>query len=348
MTRTLGLADYYPPNSSNPEEKFYEYVLKGEGYVEPLPTPIAANKHHQYGSMLDRSHLVFAQQARYLKEKNNQTQSKRHGLISFLKSNVRALGGRMEKEWMEELASGKQPLSEIIQTLGIAQHAWEATDQNLFPLLEKLAKYQPAYARATWFVKVNVLYTEITELSHDSTSKFGDWSFDRIRFQKRSEAWTRQLIKYISARMRVSTEQDRKKQKVEEESYFQNRTEWLYVIRLAQWQFESGLLDRTVYFDGLIQLMHSMMKEGSNTLRVDDCYLVVSTIMHHLSQIYRSGDQTRDLIQACIQNLNLFPSTHSFISSRHELLFKSFCEILRCTLVTAPDSVVRIGEGELL
>ena len=349
--------------ASNPEEQFREFVVRGEGYAQALHRSLVPNdmqKHRQYGSLLDQSEEIGLIYEKYCREKKASKEGKtRYGLISFLKSNVRPLGVKQQR-WMEELSCGK-PLDELLQG-GIALTSWTSSKESITPLLDLLALHKPPFGRATWYIKVNVLYTELNALSHDSRHKYGDWSYDALRFEKRAKKWTTQLMIFIQKTIRKSTS-TRSNTISSEKEYRTAREQWLYIIQLAQWQFEAGLLDTNVYFDGWMELLSSM-REGAFPLEMEDCFVILSTIMHHLSPLFRSGTHVRSLVKSLLTNVAQFcpdrkdkvPRSHrytkpsflpptSFASPRHEHLFQTLCELLRSTLINAPDALVRVDAG---
>lgn len=349
----------YGTSGDNPEEKFVEYAMKCEGYVEEIDSALAGSS-VQYGSLKTESNAVYSHYEYFLKNQHNK---KSKGLVTFLKMNVRPFDGRATVEWMEELAAGKKSLADI-SPLGIAQKSWKEVvlhDGTVsYPLLDQLANYQPAMTRATWYVKVNVLYSEVEQLSRDYQQKFGDWSFDKKRFEIRAALWTKQLVEYIRTKVSVVVEKEdvdrpvkrTKRSGVSKTEYVALRRKWLYVIKLSQWQFECGLLDKNVYFDGWVHLMQSMMAGGNNVLRMDDCYVVIATIMHHLAQICRSGEHTRRLAVAAMTIIQSFCNTKKlwvpkkvFDTPKHRHIFHSCCDIMRSILLNAPDALVRIEQG---
>ena len=347
---SLGVVDYYPTDRKNPEEYFEKYVVKNEGYAERLPLALASTveeTHFQYKSLLNIGMDIVSQRERYDQEKiiqqKSSTSKQRLNLISFLRSNIRSANERHSKGWMDELEMAKRPFNEIIQ-LGIPQKDWKPTETDPFPLLTFITQHRPALTRATWFIKVNFLYSELNELKADVNDKFGDWSYDHKRFILRSEEWTKQLMSFLLLQR--------------SQSLSSQRSNWIYVIQLAKHQFEAGMLDKNQYFKGWIGLLSSTSSASDSALKKnadtnDDHAVILSMIIHQLPQIFRSGEHTRLLFHTAVKILASMTNASTNNDNKHSQeeeeaaarvnhYIASICEIIRYIILNASDALIRL------
>lgn len=209
----MGTPGFYPTNDSFPEEKFRFHALRNAAYVNPLPRGFGTNWHLQYSFFTDKRFPLFDSREEAAKviqriedgEKMTMTprnssslSNQEHAFTSYLIRNVRRIDEKTSHLWMCELASGKRSLPELVQSYGVPFKQWRPVpNMSKCPLLDCVAHYRPGFTEATWFIRLNVIYTEMHEIKRDCVYRLGDWFFNPRRLQRRSQGWTDQLIDYL-------------------------------------------------------------------------------------------------------------------------------------------------------
>lgn len=209
----MGMPGFYPTNDSFPEEKFRFHALRNAAYVNPLPRGFGTNWHLQYSFFTDKRFPLFdpreeaAQVIQRIEDGEKMTMTPRntsslsnqeHAFTSYLIRNVRRIDEKTSHLWMCELASGKRSLPELVQSYGVPFKQWRPVPNvSKCPLLDCVAHYRPGLTEATWFIRLNVIYTEMHEIKRDCVYRLGDWFFSPRRLQRRSQGWTDQLIDYL-------------------------------------------------------------------------------------------------------------------------------------------------------
>ncbi|KAF1334524.1 hypothetical protein FI667_g2199, partial [Globisporangium splendens] len=341
-----------------------------------------------------------------------------HVFTSYLIRNVRRIDERTSHVWMCELASGKKSIQELVQSYGVPFKQWRPVPNvSKCPLLEYVVRYRPGFAEATWFIRLNVIYTEMNEIKRDCAYRLGDWFYNPRRLQRRSQGWTDQLIDYLHS---VARQASKTMKKMEAEAKPLSMTtqnvptessgnsgktvilnhrhgdtgmaaslaiasaapgsaasssiaspqlsfheKWSYVLKLSEYQYQLGLLDRFRYFDGLISLLQKALSPRSHS--AGNCTSVLSigvnetmellTVIHKLlPELLQSSDSIVLLAKSVIQHLRylLPPGTKipdDLGSSLQEELVIALCQLLRDILLNGYDILVRMeenGESEIV
>jgi len=217
----------FPTNANFPEEKFRFHALRNAAFVSPLPRGLNQQWHLQYSAFTDKKLAIFDDLTRatraILRLREDAEEAKSAGaetssstqagteegavataaaveraFTNYLIRHVRRLDDRTSHVWMSELASGARSAADLTQAHGVPFKQWRAVPGvSKCPLLEFVVRYRPGYADATWFVRINVVYTEMRELQRDSALRTGDWFFSPRRNQRRTQGWTDKLIDYL-------------------------------------------------------------------------------------------------------------------------------------------------------
>lgn len=415
-----------------PEEKFRFHAVRSAAYVNPLPRGFGTNWHLQYSFFTDKKFPVFdeiAQASKVIKqiedsdEKMTQSPSatgvggatnQDHAFTSYLIRNVRRIDERTSHMWMCELASGKKSIQELVQSYGVPFKQWRPVPNvSKCPLLEYVVRYRPGYAEATWFIRLNVIYTEMNEIKRDCAYRLGDWFFNPRRLQRRSQGWTDQLIDYLHSVARQASKAAKKTdsegkplstnavaQNIQSSSTGSSgravvvnhrhgdtgmaassatastapgvaasssiaspqlsfHEKWSYVLKLSEYQYQLGLLDRFRYFDGLISLLQKALSPRSHS--AGNCVSVLSigvnetmellTVVHKLlPELLQCSDSVVLLAKSVIQHLRYLLPPGAKIpddlgSSLQEELVIALCQLLRDILLNGYDILVRMEEN---
>lgn len=410
-----------------PEEKFRFHALRSAAYVNPLPRGFGANWHLQYSFFTDKTFPVFdeiAQAADVIQSIHDAdaraTESSTvggilgaapptaqdHVFTSYLMRNVRRIEERTTHVWMSELASGKKSIQELVQLYGVPFKQWRPVPNvSKCPLLECVVRYRPGFAEATWFIRLNVMYTEMNEIKRDCAVRLGDWFYNPRRLQRRSQGWTDQLVDYLHSVARQASKSSSSK-KSESELKTSATTapsalataanhvgatvtlsqrhgdvaaaatgtptagslvapqlslhdKWSYVLKLSEYQYHLGLLDRFRYFDGLTSLLQKALSprsaSGGNcasviSLSVNETMELLTVIQKLLPELLHCADSTILLVKSVVQHLRFLLPPGSEIpddlaSSLHEELVTALCQLLRDVLLNGFDILVRMEEG---
>jgi hypothetical protein len=450
----------FPTNDNFPEEKFRFHALRNASFVNPLPRGFGAQWHLQYSFFTDKKLPVFdelAQATRAIHRIETAESERKHALLlsgessasasapaaataasgqenvftSYLIRNVRRIDERTSHLWMSELASGKRSVQDLVQAYGVPFKQWRPVPNvSKCPLLEYVVRYRPGYAEATWFIRVNVIYTEMHEIKRDSQYRVGDWFFNPRRLQRRSQGWTEQLIDYLHSVARLSSKTSALKRydsaskvpvapggsataspspvliasvltdkpkvvphhlrgDVGIESVSAPSTpaasppqmpssggtsnggmsaiaspqltfheKWSYVLKLSEFQFKAGLLDRLRYFDGLLSLLQKVLSPRSLNgncssvvaIGVNETMELVTVIQTLLPEILFVPDAVLLLVKTLLQHLRYLvlpgmPIPEELGSSLHEELVLALCNMLRDILLSGPDVLVRLEDN---
>ncbi|CAI5717476.1 unnamed protein product [Hyaloperonospora brassicae] len=453
----------FPTSASFPEEKFRVHALRNAAFVSPLPRGFNQQWHLQYSAFTDKKLAIFDDLTRAtraiarLQEDSAHDSATRaqgapsastddgttaaaaaaveHAFTNYLIRHVRRLDERTCHIWMSELSSGARSAAELTQAHGVPFKQWRAVPGvSKCPLLELVVKYRPAYADATWFVRINVVYTEMRELQRDGAIRTGDWFFSPRRNQRRSQGWTDKLIDYLHVVVRQaasdssaaaesrSTElasntanavptpsnkgsaaaapsQATSKGLIKQGTQMAPRLrhgevpaienagrgpgsqaaassgeleipptalsswyeKWSYALKLSEYQFKMGILDRVRYFDGLLSLLQKSLtprsQRGSNgptrcsavlALGVNGIMELLSVVQKLLPEILLSADTVLMLVKIVLQQLRYLlppscpipPETRG--GSLQEELLVALCQLLRDILLNGSDVLVRL------
>ncbi|CAI5719825.1 unnamed protein product [Peronospora destructor] len=468
----------FPTDANFPEEKFRFHALRNAAFVSPLPRGFNQQWHLQYSAFTDKKLPIFDDLiratraiARLRKDTEDvksaaveiptstpvpaddgvaaATASVERAFTNYLIRHVRRLDERTSHIWMSDLASGARSTAELTQAHGVPFKQWRAVPGvSKCPLLEFVVKYRPGYAGATWFVRINVVYTEMRELQRDGAFRKGDWLFSPRRNQRRNQGWTDKLIDYLHSVVRqtsLETSAGTETRSTETSAGteirltdlanskptangtqvpsrtsskaalpltatskgFVQRTQmtlrlrhgdisssantgtsagvptasssdgvnvsptalswqekWSYVLKLSEYQFKVGLLDRTHYFDGLLSLLQKSLtprsQRGVNSpaqcstvlaLGVNRIMELVSVVQKLLPEILLSADAALLLVKMLLQQLRyLLPPSHpvppeTLGSSLQEGLLVALCNLLRDVLLNGNDVLVRLEDN---
>lgn len=334
---------------------------------------------------------------------------------------------------MTELASGKRSIQDLVQAYGVPFKQWRPVPNvSKCPLLEYVVRYRPGYAEATWFIRVNVIYTEMHEIKRDSQYRKGDWFYNPRRLQRRSQGWTEQLIDYLHSVARLSSRTQTTKKLdsaskapatglaasynvpaspamvssalADKKIGVPNRLrgdvgvenistpntpaasppqlpnssaastnggvaaiaspqltfheKWSYVLKLSEFQFKAGLLDRLRYFDGLLSLLQKVLSPRNLngncssvvSIGVNETMELVTVIQTLLPEILIVPDAMVLLVKTILQHLRYLlppgmPVPDDLGSSLHEELVSSLCNLLRDVLLGGADVLVRLDDN---
>ncbi|RLN84705.1 hypothetical protein BBJ28_00002587 [Nothophytophthora sp. Chile5] len=469
----------FPTNANFPEEKFRFHALRNAAFVSPLPRGFGQQWHLQYSSFTDKKLPLFddlARASRAIRRLREETAEGDDGIAatstspgseaveegavgpapsvveraftSYLIRHVRRLDDRTSHLWMSELARGTRSAAELAQAYGVPFKQWRAVPGvSKCPLLEFVVRYRPGYAEATWFIRLNVVYTEMRELQRDSTLRTGDWFFSPRRAQRRAQGWTDKLVDFLHSvarqaaleviagaegraadglptsrpainglllasggavaslptamsgegtsqrtqttlRLRhgdvpapgtgsgsgpptavVAAPQGSGGVDVAMASLLSWREKWSYVLKLSEYQFKAGLLERTRYFDGLLSLLQKALTPrspngggagGSNgstrcssvlALGVNGTMELISVVQKLLPELLLSAEAVLLLVKTVLQHLRyLLPPgrpvpTETTGSALQEELLVALCQLLRDVLLNANDALVRLEEN---
>ncbi|CAH0488052.1 unnamed protein product [Peronospora farinosa] len=457
----------FPTDANFPEEKFRFHALRNAAFVSPLPRGFNQQWHLQYSAFTDKKLPIFDDLirttraiARLRKDTEDMkgaavkiptptpvltddgvaatTASVERAFINYLIRHVRRLDERTSHIWMSDLASGARSTAELTQAHGVPFKHWRAVPGvSKCPLLEFVVKYRPGYANATWFVRINVVYTEMRELQRDGALRKGDWFFSPRRNQRRNQGWTDKLIDYLHSVVRqtsleTSAGTEIRSTELADSKATANGTQissrtsskaplpstatsrglaqrthmalrlrhgdisssanattgtgvptasssdgvdfspkalswqekWSYVLKLSEYQFKVGLLDRTHYFDGLLSLLQKSLtprsQRGGNSpaqcstvlaLGVNRIMELLSVVQKLLPEILLSADAVLLLVKMLLQQLRyLLPPSHPVPpettgSSLQEELLVALCNLLRNVLLNGNDVLVRLEDN---
>ncbi|KAG1704076.1 hypothetical protein DVH05_006089 [Phytophthora capsici] len=441
----------FPTNANFPEEKFRFHALRNAAFVSPLPRGFNQQWHLQYSMFTDKKLAIFDDLTRAtraimrLREDSEEAKGAivaasasgavdgpgadttvvERAFTNYLIRHVRRLDDRTSHIWMSELAGGTRSAAELTQTHGVPFKQWRAVPGvSKCPLLEFVVKYRPGYADATWFVRINVVYTEMRELQRDSTLRTGDWFFSPRRNQRRNQGWTDKLVDYLHSiarqaaldagagtetrsavngvqvpsgnsvaslpvnkgpvqrtkmapRLRhgeasASTSSATSSQAppgngggdISSQSPLTWHEKWSYVLKLSEYQFKMGLLDRAHYFDGLLSLLQKALtprsQRGANgssrcsavlALGVNGIMELISVVQKLLPEILLSADAVLLLVKTVLQQLRYLlppgrpvpPETTG--SALQEELLVALCQMLRDILLNGNDVLVRLEDN---
>lgn len=423
----------FPTNMNFPEEKFRFHAVRSAAYVNPLPRGFGTNWHLQYSFFTDRKFPVFdelAQASKVIKQIEDADEKMRedpsgagagagaqdHVFTSYLIRNVRRIDERTTHMWMCELASGKKSIQELVQSYGVPFKQWRPVPNvSKCPLLECVVRYRPGYVEATWFIRLNVIYTEMNEIKRDCAYRLGDWFYNPRRLQRRSQGWTDQIIDYLHSVARQASK-SAKKTEHETKALTANSVKsggasstsapgnsstkivishrhgdigmatagsagalvtsgvgstsisspqlsfhekWSYVLKLSEYQYKLGLLDRFRYFDGLISLLQKALSPRSHSggncasvisIGVNETMELVTVIQKLLPELLQCADSAVLLVKSLIQHLRYLipPGTSTpadLSSSLQEELVVALCQMLRDILLNGYDILVRMEDG---
>lgn len=438
ISEKLGAPGVFPTDLNFPEEKFRLHALRSAAYVNPLPRGFGTNWHLQYSFFTDKRFPVFdeiAQASRVIGQIEDADENKPSGeegelppssavvtaagspdhvFTSYLIRNVRRIDERTTHMWMSELASGRKSIQELVQSYGVPFKQWRPVPNvSKCPLLECVVRYRPGYVEATWFIRLNVIYTEMNEIKRDCALRLGDWFYNPRRLQRRSQGWTDQLIDYLHS---VARQASKSAKKPEGEVKATSATgapggsssassgnkskrivlthrhgdigastmgaphgaaataansasisspqlsfheKWSYVLKLSEYQYHLGLLDRFRYFDGLTSLLQKALSPRSHSgnncasvisLGVNETMELLTVIQKLLRELLRCSDSTVLLVKSVVQHLRyLIPPgmkvPSDLGSALHEELVTALCQLLRDILLNGYDILVRMDEG---
>lgn len=136
---------------------------------------------------------------------------------------------------------------------------------------------------------------------------------------------------------------------------------WSYALKLSEYQFKMGLLDRTRYFDGLLSLLQKCLSPRARggvqsailQLGVNEISELVTVVQNLLPELLLYADGTVLLVKTLLQHLRhlLPPGTKlsqkevKLGSSLQEELVVAMCQMLRDTLLNSHDVLVRLDEN---
>ncbi|EGZ17410.1 hypothetical protein PHYSODRAFT_502733 [Phytophthora sojae] len=410
----------FPTNANFPEEKFRFHALRNAAFVSPLPRGFNQQWHLQYSAFTDKKLAIFDDLTRatraILRLRDGAEDGKsgsgdaatpaaagaedgaavaataavQRAFTNYLMRHVRRIDDRTSHIWMSELASGARSAAELTQAYGVPFKQWRAVPGvSKCPLLEFVVKYRPGYAEATWFVRINVVYTEMRELERDSALRTGDWFFSPRRNQRRNQGWTDKLIDYLhsiarQAALDTGTGAENRSQDVpatanagavsgvpaapnsggvdmSPPSPLTWHEKWSYVLKLSEYQFKMGLLDRVHYFDGLLSLLQKSLTPRSRSngtrcsavlaLGVNGIMELISVVQKLLPEILLSADAVLLLVKTVLQHLRyLLPPgrpvpAETTGSALQEEILVALCQLLRDILLNGNDVLVRLEDN---
>ncbi|EEY66472.1 uncharacterized protein PITG_17087 [Phytophthora infestans T30-4] len=402
----------FPTNANFPEEKFRFHALRNAAYVSPLPRGFNQLWHLQYSAFTDKKLAIFDDLSRAtraicrLREGTDEAKSGavsgaeegavaataavERAFTSYLIRHVRRLDDRTSHIWMSELASGARSAAELTQMHGVPFKQWRAVPGvSKCPLLEFVVRYRPGYAEATWFVRINVVYTEMRDLQRDCSLRTGDWFLSPRRNQRRNQGWTDKLVDFLHSVARQAAQDSSSGTENRSTEGLTNKTavngvqaapgsggvesspsslswheKWSYVLKLSEYQFKMGLLDRAHYFDGLLSLLQKSLTPRSQRgasgstrcsavlpLGVNDIMELISVIQKLLPEILLSADTVLMLVKTVLQHLRYLlppgrpvpPETAG--SALQEGLLVALCQLLRDILLNGNDVLVRLEDS---
>ncbi|TDH66752.1 hypothetical protein CCR75_000055 [Bremia lactucae] len=421
----------FPTNAEFPEEQFRVHALRNAAYVSPLPRGFNQQWHQQYSAFIDKKLALFddlTRAKRAIQQLCEEMDSKatdrcdssavadERAFTSYLIRHVRRLDERTSHTWMKELASGAQSAATLTQAHGVPFKQWRAVPGVAkCPLLDFVVLYRPGYADATWYIRINVVYTEMRELQRDSHLRTGDWFFSPRRHQRRTQGWTNTMMEYLHAIVRTDKGAD---SHVKEENGVKSSSsgmpgskrrsgatksssdllivrlrhgdtpvhlnsgtnsgalssldventlswheKWSYVLKLSEYQFKLGLLDRSHYFDGLLSLLqkavtprkpritnHTTKGVAVLALGVNGIMELLSVVQKLLPEILLSADTVLLLVKTVLQLLRyLLPPcrpvpTETIGNTLEEELVITLCQLLRDVLLNGTDVLVRLDD----
>ncbi|GMF25163.1 unnamed protein product [Phytophthora fragariaefolia] len=446
----------FPTNANFPEEKFRFHALRNVAFVSPLPRGFNQQWHLQYSAFTDKKLAIFddlsratrailrlREDAAEMKTSSGDTPAAsgsedgtsaaaaavQRAFTNYLMRHVRRIDDRTSHIWMTELARGARSAAELTQAYGVPFKQWRAVPGvSKCPLLEFVVKYRPGYAEATWFVRINVVYTEMRELERDSALRTGDWFFSPRRNQRRNQGWTDKLIDYLHSIVRQAALESGAGAESKVQGGLQNSKlavngaqavgsnnssallattsviqrarmvprprhgevptsanagisappgsggvdmspptslswseKWSYVLKLSEYQFKMGLLDRVHYFDGLLSLLQKSLTPRSRAngarcsavlaLGVNGIMELISVVQKLLPEILLSADAVLLLVKTVLQHLRyLLPPgrpvpAETTGSALQEEILVALCQLLRDILLNGNDVLVRLEDN---
>lgn len=439
MSEKLGAPGVFPTDANFPEEKFRLHAMRNAAYVNPLPRGFGADWHLQYSFFTDKKFPVFDDLALATKviqqiedataahdDDNDKPTSDGsdalslgsatapvavggtvpdHVFTSYLIRNVRRIDERTTHVWMGELASGKRSIQELVQAYGVPFKQWRPVPNvSKCPLLECVVRYRPGYFEATWFIRLNVIYTEMNEIKRDCGVRLGDWFYNPRRLQRRSQGWTDQLIDYLHSVARQASKAAKKSESDAKAAaaaalamsasasgnkgkrlvlaprhgdasvnaadsvasaaavsspQLSFHEKWSYVLKLSEYQYHLGLLDRFRYFDGLTSLLQKALSPRSHSsshcasvvsIGVNETMELLTVLQKLLPELLRCADSTILLVKSVVQHLRYLVPPGETVPSElgsvlHEELVTALCQLLRDILLNGYDILVRMEDG---
>ncbi|KAI9912787.1 hypothetical protein PsorP6_005277 [Peronosclerospora sorghi] len=429
----------FPTHPSFPEEQFRCHAVRNIAFVTPLPRGFHHHWHLQYSSFRDKKVAVFDDLTRAMARiRNHAMHDGERGLLdtlsgsiattddsavpstserafqSYLMRHVRRLDDHTSHTWMHDLASGRRSVTDLTQAHGVPFKQWRAVPGvSKCPLLDFVVLYRPGFASATWFIRVNVVYTEMRELERDRALRTGDWFYSPRRQDRRKQGWTEKVMEYLHAIVRQgavesstgtngprATEATSKvgaggiaasrkgavQGRMDKVSRLRTHRDvaagangtteplppvvswqekWSYVLKLSEYQFKMGLLDRPRYFDGLLSLLQKSLTpraaphgSSSSTRGIAVVALGVNGIMELLCLVEKllpelllCAETVMLLVKIVLQQLRyLLPPRDPVPVERtgHSLeedMVVALCQLLRDVLLSGNDALVRLEEN---
>nr|CCA20208.1 conserved hypothetical protein [Albugo laibachii Nc14] len=315
LDKMKGYPGVFETDASFEEEKFRFHALRNSTYVAPLPVGFQSSWHSQYSTFTatdiysKRLASVAVRTIDSIKKRAIQVDDSVLGdsfvdLPEFLLKNVKRFDNSTAGKWMNDLASGTKHLQELIQLIGVPFKQWRSTlETPQCPLLDFILEFRPGYLEATWYIQLNVLYTELDDATISSVKRVGDNLFHPKRLSRRSTAWTEQLIASLHglemkdemiAQVENKVEKTWSKTEIFPCTYspvcsvrnhrngsdglgssnigdsfgssnVSIQEKWSYLLKLSEYQYKLGLLDVYEYFDGLLSLLQKGLTSTNGT-----------------------------------------------------------------------------------
>lgn len=245
----------------------------------------------------------------------------------------RTCGEDFRKKWIEDLSQRKRLRS-------LAEHVPLGYQRRT--IFEALIKHDVPLLRATWFIKI-IYLNQVKPMSIGMSAGGPDKSQS-----KRVELWTKNVLDYtqwlLDDLCQPGGPSGAQSQILSTSGATVERepdvlTKWRYVVRLAQWHYTEGLLNRTQVVDWALRQLQE--KESVEALE-----LLLPIVLELIDGISLSQIHSRTVIEICLHWLRkLYPLGNVSSpgdNSRHNQVADTLVKLLQYLLVVIPDTFVAL------
>ncbi|XP_024382046.1 mediator of RNA polymerase II transcription subunit 12 isoform X2 [Physcomitrium patens] len=245
----------------------------------------------------------------------------------------RTCGEDFRKKWVEDLSQRKR-------LRALAEHVPHGYQRRT--IFEALIKHEVPLLRATWFIKI-IYLNQVKPMSIGMSAGGPDKSQS-----KRVDLWTKNVLEYIQTLLddlcQAGGASGSRSQVLPTRSALVEKepdvlTKWRYVVRLAQWHYTEGLLNRTQVVDWTLKQLQD--KESLEALE-----LLLPIVLELIDGISSSQIHSRMLIELCLQWLRkLYSSGHvpsTGDSSQNNQVADTLVKLLQYLLLVVPDTFVAL------
>jgi hypothetical protein len=321
----LGIPDIYPQENRQKEDDLSDDHVR-KGFVNRLHIS------NEYGSALNEMDLQLRNHAKEVSTRLRHIVDlkKRAGWVQDGQKKKPVLTKEMffpisvpKKHellpaWFHDLAGNKS----IKQLLRI-NIPLLMKKEDMFDLL---CKYNIPMSRAAWIIKITVAHNLLM-------------NENRMRRKQASDPgqeWTGALTGYLrenASRIFSSSVQDREKNESGADGdTSSSQAKWKYSVRLANWMYETGLLDRHDFLKWLIDFMEMTCIRQHHPNEEPLCCLL-PLVVHYLEDITKCIPLSRQLIKICVKKFTTIHNT----GEKHTLNLRKCWEVDK-------DVVMRVFE----